>query len=67
MIVGLALLLEGCASMGACVGRSPIYVAAEDQLSDETSKEILAHNETGAKLSCPGFTPKGKKSKGFFG
>lgn len=53
--------------MGACVGRSPIYVSDDDVLSEDTSKQILAGNETGAKLNCPGFTPKGKKSKGWFG
>jgi hypothetical protein len=40
------------------VGREPIYVADEDTLTDGTSKQILANNESGAKLGCPGFTPK---------
>ena len=58
-IAGLALLtLSGCATMGACVGGEPIYVAEEDVLTDGTAKQILANNESGAKLSCPGFTPK---------
>jgi hypothetical protein len=33
-----------------CTPWRPIYVAAKDVLSDPTAREILAHDQTGAKL-----------------
>lgn len=63
MIVGLALSVSNCASLSACAGRKPLLVSEGDTLTDELAKDILAYNETSAKLKCPGFNPKGK---GFF-
>ena len=48
------LLLTACASRGpgievvdaGCWWVEPIYVSKDDQLTDETAKQILAHNET---------------------
>jgi hypothetical protein len=58
-IAGLALLLSGCGG-GVCTGWAAIYVSSDDKLTEGTSKEILAHNEYGAKLGCSAFKPKGK-------
>ncbi|WP_230972975.1 hypothetical protein [Burkholderia vietnamiensis] len=33
----------------ACDWTRPIYVSKTDELSDATAKQILAHNQTGAK------------------
>lgn len=35
-----------------CTPWKPIYVAANDVLSDPTAKAILEHDETGVKLGC---------------
>lgn len=58
MIAGLAISLSGCAS-GVCTGWGPIKVSKEDVLSEGTAKQILAHDEYGARLKCPAFKPKG--------
>ncbi|WP_244137688.1 hypothetical protein [Burkholderia sp. BCC1644] len=42
----------------ACDWTRPIYVSKTDVLSDETAKQLLAHNVAGAK-NC-GWKPSGK-------
>ena len=42
----------------ACDWTKPIYVDASDVLTDETARNILAHNRAGAK-NC-GWKPKSK-------
>lgn len=46
--------------MGNCTGWAPIKPSKEDKLSDGTAKQILAHDEFGAKQGCPGFKPAGR-------
>lgn len=58
MIVGLGTILSGCAS-GVCTGWGPIYVDPKDKLTDGTAKQILKHDEYGARLKCPTFKPNG--------
>lgn len=41
-----------------CEWTKPIYVSKSDVLTDETAKEILAHNKAGA-ARC-GWKPKGQ-------
>jgi hypothetical protein len=52
-LVGLTLLAS-CASGGAgidsCGAWRPILVSRADTLTDGTARQILAHNETGARL-----------------
>jgi hypothetical protein len=55
---GLATSLTGCAG-GTCAGWAAIYVSEDDKLTDGTAKQILKHDEYGAKLGCPAFKPKG--------
>ena len=47
-------LLAGCASGGAgtspCSGWRPIYISRSDVLTPDTARQILAHNETGARI-----------------
>jgi hypothetical protein len=48
-------LLTGCATAGAgtegaCAAFRPIYISRVDQLSGGTAEQLLAHNETGARL-----------------
>ena len=50
MIVCLtAALLTGCASTGRvtnfCDLAAPVYISKQDQLTDETARQILTHNE----------------------
>lgn len=59
MIGGLAISLSGCAG-GTCAGWDAIYVSKDDKLTDGTAKQILKHDEYGAKLGCPAFKPKNK-------
>ncbi len=48
------VLLTGCAKTGAgidaCGPWKPIYVSKQDTFTDETAKQILAHNLTGQKV-----------------
>ena len=60
MFAGLLVvtLLTGCASSGPvtesyCNTAGPIYVGQDDQLTDETARQILSHNETWASI-CGG-------------
>lgn len=54
MLLASATLLAGCATGGAgtspCSGWRPIYVSRTDALTPDTARQILAHNETGARL-----------------
>ena len=54
LLLGMLMLLAGCASGGAgidpCGAWRPILVSRADALTDGTARQILAHNETGARL-----------------
>lgn len=55
-------LLVSCATMAGCVktvtkldvckGWEPIYVGADDVLTDQTAKELLVHNRYGIEQGC---------------
>jgi hypothetical protein len=62
VIVGLGAILSGCGG-GVCTGWNAIYVSDRDILTPETSDQILAINEYGYKLNCPGFTPTNNRRK----
>lgn len=52
-LLGLLTLLASCGHGGGgsyCLTARPIYIAAEDVLTAETARAILAANETGARL-----------------
>ncbi|WP_211848281.1 hypothetical protein [Neoroseomonas eburnea] len=48
----LMTLLPNCAGTGSagCEAWRPILIGAEDQLTTETARAILAHNLTGRRL-----------------
>lgn len=54
----ICLLLMSCEKIGlvnnqqVCVGWKPIYINKGDIVSEETAKEILAHNLYGQKNKC---------------
>ena len=52
--VTLPLLLTGCGTNGTvtgdCAWAEPIYIGDADDLTDETARQILAHNQTGAEI-----------------
>lgn len=50
--IALLTLLPSCAATGGagCEAWRPILIGAEDILSAETARQILAHNLTGARL-----------------
>ena len=54
MLSVIAVFLAGCATdRGAtfeCDWAAPIRPSRTDQLSDRTARQILIHNETGARL-----------------
>lgn len=55
MLAGIAILLPACASDGrvtdpGCAAWRPIYVSRGDVLTEETARQILAHNEAGARV-----------------
>lgn len=56
MCAVLALVLPtGCAGLGpatdgGCAWSRPIYVSAADALTEDTAAQVLAHNETGARI-----------------
>lgn len=58
MLIGLLILLSGCAGSGAatrlevCGPWQPIYVSKADVLTEGTARQILAHNEVGRALKC---------------
>lgn len=72
MLIPLSLTLAACATTPpapeiitktrtvdtACDWAKPIYVSKKDVLTDDTAKQIIAHNEAGA-ARC-GWKPKGK-------
>lgn len=55
------LLLTACAATGpatevvdaGCYWTAPIYVSQADDLTDETARQILVHNETWARRCRP--------------
>jgi hypothetical protein len=53
--LGILLLLTGCATGGPavtdgfCTVAKPILVSHRDALTDETARQVLVHNELGAK------------------
>lgn len=51
----LVILLSGCVGGNArgldvCAPWKPLYVTAEDRITPETAREIVAHNEVGERL-----------------
>lgn len=55
MLAGIAILLPACASGGhvtdpACATWRPIFISRADVLTPETARQILAHNEAGARV-----------------
>lgn len=54
MWLACLMLLSGCASGGAgidaCGPWRPILVSRSDVLTENTARQILAHNEAGARL-----------------
>lgn len=48
------MLCAGCATNGVensyCSIAKPIYITQGDELTDDTAREILDHDEVGAKL-----------------
>lgn len=54
IFLGAVMLLSGCGSGGPaidpCGAWRPILISRADVLTAETAREILAHNETGARL-----------------
>lgn len=46
----MASLLSGCGQSGNAVAFNPIYIHADDQLTDGTARQILQHNEIGREL-----------------
>jgi hypothetical protein len=51
------MTLSGCGG-SVCTGWSAIRVSPRDKLTEGTEREILNHNEYGARLQCPAFKPK---------
>jgi hypothetical protein len=50
-----ALLLSGCGTPGpvpsdGCSWTRPILVSGDDVLTEDTAGQVLAHNETGARI-----------------
>lgn len=52
--LAIPLLLSACASGGAatefCVVGRPILISRADVLTDDTARQLLSHNETGARV-----------------
>jgi hypothetical protein len=57
LIAGVAISLSGCGG-AVCTGWSPIRPSKDDNLTDGTARQILKHDQYGASLRCPGFSPK---------
>jgi len=52
----MATLLQGCAATGGgavCDVLRPVFVDEADQLTDQTARQLLAHNETWERLCGP--------------
>lgn len=49
LLLILALCLVGCASIGDCTSFAPIRPSSQDVLTDGLARQILTHNETGAR------------------
>lgn len=50
LALGMALLLSACGQSGNVTAFSPIYIHADDSLTDGTARQILQHNELGKQL-----------------
>lgn len=53
VLIVTLILLSGCAATGPvneCVAWRPILIGAQDSLTPETARAILAHNLTGRRL-----------------
>ena len=54
LLIAPLTLLANCGATGAvatdCAAWRPILVADEDQITDPTARDILAHNLTGRRL-----------------
>lgn len=55
MLMLSVILLSGCVDGSArgldvCAPWKPIFVSSQDQLTDGTAREIVAHNEVGERL-----------------
>lgn len=55
MWVGMAILLPACAGGGhvtdpGCATWRPIFISRADVLTPETARQVLAHNEAGARV-----------------
>jgi hypothetical protein len=55
LMLACLLCMPGCASVKVqthdfCQVAKPILVSKSDQISDDTAKEVLAHNLTGRQL-----------------
>jgi hypothetical protein len=61
MLPALTILLPSCVATGSagCEAWRPIRIGAEDRLTAETARAILAHNLTGQRL-C-GWRPGGER------
>lgn len=49
LVLGMALLLTSCAATGSgdfCAVSRPIYISADDHLTDSTARQVLTHNRT---------------------
>lgn len=53
-LLALPILLANCAGTGAgsdvCLAWKPILIDTQDELSEPTARQILAHNQAGRKL-----------------
>jgi len=53
LVLATALLLTSCAATGSgdfCAISKPIYISADDQLTDATARQLLTHNRVWASL-----------------
>jgi hypothetical protein len=57
LVIGSVISLASCGG-GVCSGWTAIYPSKDDQLTDGTSRQILAHNTYGQRLHCSAFKPK---------
>jgi len=63
IVLGLCLLLSGCASGNFCSIARPLTVSKSDVLTRETANQIVAQNETGEKLCGSSWTAQAGGSR----
>lgn len=62
-------MMAGCATkttvkVDHCTGWAPIYPSGNDVLTDGTARQILAHDEFGARMGCwPKPVPNGQPAQ----